>query len=197
MNAQVNREENTFWPWVLGLVVLALVVWVVAEVSGEPGTAAPEPAVVAAPVTRTTGESLQLWVRDSAEMQERTGDGGSYAVAGMMRVSSALRTLTAGDTSLSARAENIAAGAARLDSIAVPEERVVALQGLFEESVSVLEARTGAGTTEALQRLFTDAREAAAELDPDLPLEQQRHRVFGFFDHISEAVRVLEGPVES
>ena len=85
MNAQVNRDENTFWPWVLGLVVLALVVWVAAEVSGEGNAPVPEPAVVTAPVTRTTGESLQLWVRDSAEMQERSGDGRSYAARGCSR----------------------------------------------------------------------------------------------------------------
>ena len=196
-NAQVDREENTFWPWVLGLVVLALVVWVAAEVSGEGGgEIVPEPVVMAAPSARTTGASLQAWVRDSAEMQERSGSTGSYAAAGMTRVAAALRTLAAGDAELFSRIDSIAAGAARLDSLTVSEERVVALQMQFEQVLGILRTRSAADESEVAQRLLTAAGDAAAALDPAVPLEQQRHRIFTFFDHVSELIRLASAPAE-
>jgi len=190
-----DRDENTFWPWVVGLVLLALVVWVAAQVSvGTPPPA--EPVVAAAPVAAPfDGAALQAWVRDSAEMQERAGGSVSYAVAGLRRVAAALQSLVAhGDPALRERAGRLGAAAARIDTIDAGPARVAAARAAFLEAVQVLDAHTHARNDVALQRMLSDARAATAAITDEVPLEEQRHRVFRFFDHLAGAVIAAEAP---
>ena len=193
-NVDLNREENTFWPWVLGLLLLAAVVWVVAEATGPSAPPGPAPAAVTAPVTGTSGTSLQAWVRDSGEAQERAGDGESYTVAGMRRVAAALESVVAdADSTLHDRARALAVATARIDSATAVAERVNAARAVFLESVDIIDAYTAAQADPVTARLVAEARAAAATLDENVPLEEQRHRVFTFFDHVSEALRIAEG----
>ena len=192
--SEIDRNENTFWPWVLGLVLLAAVVWVVAEATGPSPSPGPVPASATAPLTGTSGASLQAWVRDSGEAQERAGEGESYTVAGMRRVAAALEALVAGtDSTLHERARALSVATARIDSATVAAERVNAARTAFLEAVDIIEAHTAALADPVAVRLVDEARTAAGTLDEGAPLEDQRHRVFTFFDHVSAALRVAEG----
>jgi hypothetical protein len=192
--SDIDRSDNTFWPWVLGLMLLAAVVWVVAEATGPSAPPEPVAASAAVPVTGASGTSLQAWVRDSGEAQERTGDGESYTVAGLRRIAAALEALVEdSDSALHERARALAAATAGIDTATAVPERVNSARAAFLEAVDIIEVHTAAVADPVTTRLVAEARAAAVTLEEEVPLEDQRHRVFTFFDHVSEALRLAEG----
>jgi hypothetical protein len=200
-------RESTFWPWVIGIVVLALAVWAIAELQGRPGTDQPVTraqavdsqaasssaraagtSIPAADAT-ITGPAFQVWVRDSAEALERAGEQ-PYILAGLVRLTAAVRWLarTTTDPGLLERADRLADQASRVDP-GTPQF-ADGTRRVFMEAVAIVEAAHAAagGTSEAVTRNLERARREADGIDIGAPVSEQRHRVYRYFDVMSEAV---------
>src|SRR5690606_26004556 len=94
------------------------------------------------------------------------------------------------DSTLHERARALAAVTASIDSANGVADRVIAARAAFLEAVDIIEVHMETLADPVTARLVGEARAAAATLDEDVPLEEQRHRVFTFFDHVSEALRI-------
>ncbi|MEX1182478.1 MAG: hypothetical protein WEF86_04530 [Gemmatimonadota bacterium] len=188
-----------FWPWVLGIVLLALVVWVVAQLSDPPPAERSVPigqsqaSAPSAPATEAGGPvaaaGFQAWVRDSAVVLERD-PAGAYAVRGLQRLAAAVRGLASegGDSVLVARADQLTARVGATPPGAVVSADSVVL--MFGAAADVVEA-LDPGADVSVARNLEQARAAAAQLDPTLPLDPQRHRIYRYFDFMGGAVAVL------
>jgi hypothetical protein len=215
------EQESRLWRWMLVIVVLALAVWAFAELAGTERPdeqALTDPAAVEATgempadvsqesATPVTGAAFQTWVRDSAETHERL-DAPDYVAVGLHRLLSALRGLASrpGDNELELRATALASATDALVSAGATDVAAFRYLLLNSADLAADALPVGAGATaepraragsHAIEQNLRAARQAAEALNADTPLERQRHRVFNYFDHMSEAiVRAADLPVE-
>jgi hypothetical protein len=199
------EQESRLGLWLLGLVALALLVWAAAELTNI-GPAdrerAAEPATPGAPVdtaapapheTTVTGASFQVWVRDSAEISDRMG-AQEYVAAGLQRMTAAVWWLAdmASDPELRRRADEIrtGTGAGRIDA---PDPAQVRQIFIAAAALVTDINQHAAEPSPAAVRHAEQAYAIAESIEPDLPLERQRHRVFSYFDFMGGAIDAAAG----
>lgn len=196
-------DESSVWPWVTGIVMLAMVIWVAAELSSEdasrvePGTdmvitaqAQPRPGPAAAIDSIITPAALSAWVSDSAAAPEWTGDDASVR-AGLARLAAALDDLArrtdgpklqqraaALQQSLAGQVWQVAA----VDSARAAMLEASAIAGVLHEQL---------GTVDGESDSLAGALEAAQELDPAQPLQQQRLIVHRYFTVMAQALLAI------
>jgi hypothetical protein len=129
MNGFADDSESTFWPWVLGIVLLALVVWFAAVLTSDTPLPPTAETVTAGP-TLASGAAFAGWVRDSAAAARAVAAPGDYVTDALRRMSLAITGESARHRpALAPRVELMseaiaAAATAPDDSVRVAHERV-------------------------------------------------------------------------
>lgn len=111
-----SMKAGSPWPWIIGLVVLALVAWGIWEwmsTDEQPiAVEAPREMPATEPMTpapaATAGQQLQMWARDSIP-QMATGTEMQIVQQGMQRVTSALQQLSRSTATTQPQAQDTAA----------------------------------------------------------------------------------------
>lgn len=209
--AEINIEqrERSAWPWILGLLVLALLAWwllamrdggndnvVVADTSAgviaDPVAAAREPMPAAvSEFLRYTEEHRAAPAADSTH---------NYEAEGVRRLAAALDEIAVRDT----------IGRVALDTrITALRERADALERSWRSTEHARHTRTAFDSAAALienmqATRFADlsseataVRQAAAGVAPERPLLEQTDAVRRFFERAADAVRAMAGTTSS
>ena len=200
-NIEIEPKRRSVWPWIIGLLVLALVAWLVLAPRDE-GDVAVVSAPVATPAdgaveaTQPAGapmpvEDFLSWV-GGTEARERMGRDHEYTADGIRRLAAALGAVVSQQ-----RIADTAFDAALIGL----RQRADALQRDATADMHALEAREAfllaASTIEGVQqRRFpnlaaetTEAWRTARAVNAQRPLLEQQEQVREFFDRAAAALR--------
>ncbi|CAN5793654.1 hypothetical protein BH23GEM10_BH23GEM10_13210 [soil metagenome] len=199
-------DESSIWLWVTGIVLLAMVVWVAAELStGDPSAtdpglgaviatqAQPRPGPAVAMDSVITPAAFSAWVRDSAGAPEWAGDD-AFVQAGLGRLAAALGDLARGAESAEGTELQARVAALRRDLAEHSRARTAAVDAaraaMLEAGAIATELHGRFGAAEDAHNLAA-ALEAAHELDPAQPLQRQRHRVHRYLDFMAQSLMAI------
>lgn len=200
------QDESSIWPWVTGIVVLAMVIWVAAELStGDMSTDAADDGAVITTQTRPRPApapgvdsviapgAFSAWVRDSAAAVEWSGDGG-FVQAALGRLAATLGNLAPRSESpeLQERAAALQRTVAGHDSAATAS--VDSVRAVLLEAGAIAMELHGHLSPGDDTHDITEAVEAANELDAEQPLQRQRHRVHRYLDFMAQSLMKLAPP---
>jgi hypothetical protein len=194
-----QQGESTVGPWVLGIVLLALVVWVASLLTEDAADTGADTAAVPVP-TLASSAAFSAWVRDSAAAAQQTLDAHAYVTAALRRMALAIGGVV-GQTApaLAERVEDMSAGITRfaqdssgvtagahvrtalstaasiLADAAARQQVVAAPDGNGPEAAE--QPGTGPEEDAPLAGALAAARTAAAAVDADLPVDRQLERI--------------------
>lgn len=211
---EIQRKRGPgAWPWIIGLLVLALVVWGVVEFmdaddeaavatnSAAEEAAPAEPVTGPAPLTQpeapTAGARFQAWVRDSAAALEQMGRQHEYTREGLQRLRAALEELIAREQApeLQQRLEQVREQVQQIEqSEPTSSQHAGAAQQAFTAVVGALETlRQQPHLQQAdMQQHVDAARQQAESLQTQQPLLEQRAIVHQFFEAAGAAIQAAE-----
>jgi hypothetical protein len=194
-----GREESTAGPWLLGIILLALVVWVASMVatndSDRPDDARPVQSLA-------SSAAFAGWVRDSAADARRTQPARQF-------VSSALRRMTVAlSGEVSRAAPGLAPDIRQLDAEVTAfvadtagDARYVrtALDSAIALIRSIRERVPPAASSDAaaIERALEHARAAVAAVEPDGAIEAQTLTIERAMRELAEALQLVAGSAGS
>ena len=213
IDIQQKRGGSPF-PWIIGLVVLALIGWGLYEMSDrdeaelstvgtqdEAALSDGRPAVGAA--QPTGGAGFLAWVRDSTEAGDgQTGDPHAYTREGMRRMVTALEGLVARDRApeIERQFEAVREQVRLIEqSEPTSTDHADRTREAFLAGTQVMEMlRQRPHLQQAdLQQPVQAARQAAEAVRPNTPLLEQRAAVERFFQQMAEAIERAERHAQS
>jgi hypothetical protein len=181
---RAGRKESTVGPWVLGIVLLVLVVWVASLIT----VAEPDPPRTDGMVVPSLASSAAFsgWVRDSAEGLRRSQEPRQY-------VTSALRRMTLAISGVLSHAEPaLAGGIDQLDvevSAFVNEDNGAGsarVRSSLDAALTIVDSLSARLQPDAGAPALEDARSAVVAVDPARSVEEQ-------LDRIDVAIRAIAG----
>lgn len=194
--AEIRIEKRPSpWPWILGVLALALVGWMVFATLGDDGreTETQQAVVQGEPggMVGTSGGAVPAAVQDYSAFAEDSGRLSpgrehEYTAEGIRRLSAALGAFVdqnAGDAESRSRFDRFRQSADRLQQEPQSSAHANTVRQVFTSAVDVMESgAVNAGDVSEL-------RETAASLSPDQPLLEQTEKVKRFFSQSAEALR--------
>jgi hypothetical protein len=213
--ADIDIQKKTgpgIWPWIVGLLLLVLVIWGVAQFMGnddDTGLATDTTAVPGAftepatgmtaqqPAEPSAGARFQAWVRDSAEAVEQMGREHEYTREGIQRLMAALEGLAARDTApqVQQRLQTAREHVRQIrESDPSSTQHAQQARQAFTSLVEILELLQDRPHLQRanLHQHVQAARQSAESIDPGTQLLQQRAAVHQYFEHMGEAVEAAE-----
>lgn len=210
----IQRKPRT-WVWLVILALLALLVWLIAEVMGGPDeaeavqTAAPAagtpvavaPAAVMVIDPAVPAPAVAAFVAHVRGGEARMGSDHVYTAQGIARMADALRELVQAHTTLGPAA---AAGADRFHTLAAalvasPDSLRLHADWVSEAASSAATVMDGLadavkGPVPELREQVREVRTAAAAIDPARDLLEQKDQVQAFFRQSADALAMLVNP---
>lgn len=215
----VERKGPSIWPWIIGLIVLALLIWALAEMLG--GDRADTAAVVDDTVPRTTEvapttttdpaaagtaagaaampaavQEFERWV-DRRDSQADMGLQHQYTTNGLRQLADALESLAQrhGDRpAVQQSIQNMRQQADRLQqSDAASTQHANMTRDAFTSAADAMDTMHREYHPQAtdVEGPVSQVRQAAQGIETGTPLLQQQERVQTFFDRSRDAVRTL------
>lgn len=204
-----KKEGGSFWPWLLGLAVLALLIWAGAEMldtDDEDFAAVPaeeqqplevttpvDPMTAAMPVEVTTFEEQCT----SAEATEQMAIGHQYVQGCVQQMAAALSAVVQRDTiagtALAPQLEDFRQSAMDLTTNAQSMEHAGNLKQVFDNAAGLV-ANLAQMRNQAGQQAVAGAdqmQEAANNINVEQPLMEQAESVGMFFRNAAQALRAL------
>ncbi len=202
----VQRRGHSIWPWVIGLVILALLIWLVAEIfvgersritEGPEGpTAVEEPAKVAPPPAKTAPGAVTDYANTCiaparALQHELTAECLQHLVTALDAiiqrddVDGADISQRLGD--LRRQARTLEEGDAQATTHAGTTREAFASAADLMESVY----RSGYGSVTQLDDAITEVHRAARAVRGDVPLLEQTDAVQAFFREAGDVLQIL------
>lgn len=191
--AEIRIEKRPpVWPWILGVLALALVGWIAFATLGddEPETReaavqdSREGAVGTSGAVPAAVQDYAAFANDSAQLA--TGREHEYTAEGIRRLSAALAAFvdqTGNDPEARTHLERFRQSADRLQREPESREHANTVRDVFTSAVDVLESgRIDAGDVSRL-------RTTATSMSADQPLLDQTDKVKQFFGESAEALR--------
>jgi hypothetical protein len=197
----IERKERNVWPWiVVGLIVLALIIWWVA-IRPAPRTEAvvgpPDTAAVVTPPGPATTNAVADFVRfsDEGRAAGEVGITHDYTADGIRRLAAALeevaRQQPTREAEVAARIPLLRNHADSLQADPESQRHANHVRTAFMTGADILEAlRRGDPGAEGAVR---SARQAAESIRGTTPLLQQRRQVRTYFERAADALRAV-GP---
>lgn len=191
--AEIRIEKRAAaWPWILGVLALALVGWIAFATLGddEPETQqvvvedAPGRAVGTSGAVPAAIQDYAAFADDSSRLSP--GREHEYTSEGIRRLSAALGTFVeqnGNNTEMRSRFDRFRQSAERLQQEPQSREHANTVRDVFTSAVDVMES--GAVDAGDVSRL----RETAASMSADQPLLEQTDKVKQFFSQSAEALR--------
>ncbi|HEV2132500.1 MAG TPA: hypothetical protein VGR27_15405 [Longimicrobiaceae bacterium] len=209
----VERKGPSIWPWIIGLIVLALLIWALAEMLG--GDRVDTAAVVddtvlgtteVAPTTPTTDvtaaaapaavQEFVQWV-DRRDPQTDMGLQHEYTSNGLRQLADALESLAQrhGDRpAVQQSIQTMRQQADRLEqSDAASTQHANMTRDAFTSAADAMNTLHQEYHPQAsdVDSQVNQVRQAAQAIDTGTPLLQQQERVQTFFDRSRDAVRTM------
>jgi hypothetical protein len=196
---RAGRKESTVGPWVLGVVLLLLVVWVASLITvSEPDHLSTDGSAV---LSLASSAAFSGWVQDSADGLRMSQQPREY-------VTSALRRMTLAIRGVVSHAEPAHPGGIdRLDAevsafvVEVPGADSGRLRSSLDAAYAIVESlaeNDAPAPRAALPEALEEARSAVASVDPAVPLEEQLDRIDGavraMARALAEVARVTGAP---
>jgi hypothetical protein len=209
------QRKSRRWVWLVILVLLALLVWLIADAMGGPDdaeaarTAAPAAetpvAVAPAPVLvidpAVPAPAVAAFVAHVRGGEARMGSDHTYTAEGITRMATALRELEQAHRGLSADARAQAGEFyARAAALVVSPDTLMAhadwVHAAAMDAAGVMEglAEEVKGPVPELREQVGQVRAAAQAIDPATALMQQQDQVRTFFRQSADAMSMLVNP---
>lgn len=209
----IERKGPGIWPWIIGLVVLALLIWAlvelfggddenVLETDGAVSTVAPEPMAPAGDQGGATPEAVTAFVQQCAGQadagQQQMGAQHRFTVDCFRQLRDGINSLVqreqVADTDVSARFEQYSSTVQELeqsDSTAATHSDLT--RDAANTAVEVLHAIHMAWYQDdaRIQTALEETRQAAEGISPNVPMLEQRESVRTFFREAGECLRML------
>lgn len=210
-----KKRGSGWWMWLLGLALVALLVWLLAELLDGPDAAesviadtpaAPAPVAAGpAPVLvidpSVPAPAVAAFVAHIRAGEARMGSDHVYTAEGITRMATALRELEQAHRGLSAGARAMAAQFyARAAALVVSPDTLLAhadwVHAAAMDAAGVLEglAEDVEGPVPELREQVGEVRTAAQAIDPARDLLQQQPQVQAFFRQAADAMAMLVNP---
>lgn len=212
----IQKKRGSAWPWILGLLAVALLAWLLlelfdtddeAEVAAAAVPAANTPAapVVAAPVLvvdpSVPAPAVAAFVSHVRGGEDRMGRDHLYTAEGITRMATALRELVQAHRGLSPQARAQADEFyTRAAALVVSPDTLVAhadwVHAAALDAAGVMEglAEDVKGPVPELREQVAQVRSAAQAIDPGRELLAQEEQVRGFFRQSADALAMLVNP---
>jgi hypothetical protein len=209
--ADIDIQEKRgpgLWPWLIGLVALALVVWgvvqymdndedLVATTTAEEQVTPAEPLAPAPATTGSASTQFLAWVRDSVNDGQRMGREHEYTRDGLQRLHAALDGLLARESApdIRQRLDDLRERTRTIEqSDATSTEHATQVKQAFNAAVEALERLSELGQVQRadLDPHVGSARRAMDSIDANRPLLDQRNAVRTFFENMGRAIEVAE-----
>lgn len=209
----VERKGPSIWPWIIGLIVLALVIWALAELLGDDADDTADqvdvdPVGVVQPTDTAEGMGVAAMPQEAdTYMQECTqplpedmemGLQHEFTANCLDNLADALDAVIARDrvedANVSARLSDLRDASQSLEeSDATAATHSGTTREAFVSAADLIEALQQAGYTGVgtLQTEVPQVREAAESVDPDTQMLEQRDAVQQFFGEAGDAVRAM------
>ncbi len=214
--ADINVERKSgmgIWPWIIGLIVLALLIWALSQMFGRDDqaavtdrpvadTLATDRPVTEEPVASPTGaaaippavEQFGAWV-DRREAQDDMGRQHQFTITGLRQLADALESVAQRHETRPAVQQSIQTVRQQADQLEQSDPAVARHANMTREAftsaadaIATLQREHHAGVADAQ---VNQVREAAQAIDTGTPLLDQRERVQTFFDRARDAIRAL------
>ena len=203
----IERKERSVWPWILGLLALALLVWFLLAQRGEREDAFVTDTAVTgtglgfgagAGAGATAGGAVGSFVAyvDERRAREAAGLDHQYTAEGLRRLADALEDLTrrhqAGGTEIHPRIDGIRQRADSLQRDPQSREHARLTREGFVAAAEVmrdLQQQRFPNVADQVEQV----RRAAMNVRADQELLQQNAQVQQFFDRASDAVQQMSG----
>lgn len=213
----VERKGPSIWPWIIGLIVLALLIWALAEMLGGrddarttavPGDTVPRTQEVApAPTTDPAApgvataapaavQEFERWV-DRRDAQTDMGQQHQYTINGLRQLADAIESLAQRHEARPAVQQSIQSVRQQADRLEQSDPAATQHANLTRDAftsaadaIGTLHREHHAQAT-GLENQVTQVRQAAQAIQTGTPLLQQQQEVQTFFDRARDAVRSL------
>lgn len=200
----IERKERSAWPWVLGALLLALLLWFLFARDGGERVAADVPdATTSVSAGAVVGDSmgaadLPAEVRELVRFTEsRAADGAGpahdYTAAGLRHLAAALGAVggsTAGNVDVQARVTEIREHADAMQRDPASTEHALQTREAFLVASSLMQ-QVQQGRSDASAAAVREVHDAATAIEARTRLLDQTERVERFFDRSANAVREL------
>lgn len=203
---EIQKKRGAPWPWIIGVLVLALALWGIVELVDEDAEldTVPEPAAMTVPAAGEAGEAvpeaLTTFERECVQatdaQQTDMGGGHSYTVSCLQHIARSLESIIQRDR---LQATNVAQ---QLDGYRNTVQQLQASDSASADhanltrqaamsAADLMEAARGAWRTSDVQlgTAVSETRQAAEALKTDAALLEQRDQVRAFFREAGEALR--------
>lgn len=207
----VERKKASIWPWIIGLLVLALLIWALMEMfeSDEPEVVGTDPVAApvvmpdaAAPMDTAMPPALSTYMADCTQEQgapsQDMGMEHQYTVNCLQQLREALNSLITreqvADTNVSARFDEYTSTVQQLEG---SDPSATTHAGLTREAATtaaeVIAAMEGAwfAGNQQVQSAASEVRSAAEGIQANVQMLEQRDSVRGFFREAGDAVRMM------
>jgi hypothetical protein len=212
----VERKGPSIWPWIIGLIVLALLIWALAEMLGgrddATRTAVTDDTVArtteVAPATRDPGmtgaaagvpaavQQFEQWV-DRRDPQTDMGLQHEYTRNGLRQLADALESLAQRHGERPAVQQSIQTMRQQADRLQQSDAASTQHANMTRDAFTSAADAVGTLQREHHAQLagadnqVNQVRQAAQAIDTGTPLLQQHERVQTFFDRARDAVRAM------
>lgn len=212
-----KKRDGRWWIWLVALVLLALLVWVIAEAFDGPDEVEPDDSALRAPAMAPATEApVPVLVVDPSvpapavaayvahvrgEGEGRMGSDHVYTAVGIERMATALRELVQAHRGLTpqarAQADRFYVLASAL--VASPDSLRLHADWVKEAATSAAGVMEGlaaevAGPVPELREQVREVRTAADAIAPRRDLLQQQQNVSAFFREAADAMAMLVNP---
>lgn len=207
----VERKKTSIWPWIIGLLVLALLIWALMEMfeSDEPEVVATDPVAApvvmpdaAAPMDTAMPPAVSTYMTQCTEEQgtpsQDMGMEHQYTVNCFQQLREALNTLITreqvADTDVSARFDAYTSSVQQLQgsdpSATTHANTTRSAATTAAEVIAAMEGAWFAGNQQ-VQSAVSEVQPAAQGIQPNVQMLEQRDSVRTFFREAGDAVRMM------
>lgn len=204
----VERKGPSIWPWVIGLVILALVIWAIAELMGDGEVVETEPAGVEAPMVvpppapdpneSALGAEVEAYLAACASTTAPVALDHQYTSNCLDQLSAALEAVVENpemaDVNLQAQIEDFRTKADRLvESPDASTEHSNMTREAFLSAATLLDDLQDERFPN-LEAAIDQLEEAANAVEADAPLTEQGDAVHTFFRQAGDLLRGMGTP---
>lgn len=212
----VERKGPSIWPWIIGLIVLALLIWALAEMLGgrdDPGRTAvtgdtvprtqevtpttTDPAMTGAAAGAPAAvQEFERWV-DRRDPQTDMGLQHEYTSNGLRQLADAIESLAQRHDSRPAVQQSIQTMRQQADRLQQSDAASTQHANMTRDAFTSAADAIGTVQREYHPQLtgadnqVNQVRQAAQAVDTGTPLLQQQERVQTFFERARDAVRTM------
>lgn len=211
INIEKKNNKKSIWPWIVGLLVLVGIIWVIAEVAESPEDEVAEQETVVAPIddqdeTNVISDNADMgtgmaasddfvsFVEDES-VKEQMGMDHMTTSEGLMKLSTALREISAGDE-FEEQISQIEQNAAEIKDDPESLKHADKVSAAFTNAAGVMQQIQSNKYPDA-QSDVQEVQDVVTKIQEDQQLLNQKENVKAFFEEAAQAVETMKSGMSS